>query len=499
MIYSPVALHILVFLVPTGVDWLFQVKADCEPMLARINMPWPLNCSKLPESNSKQQLCMAPEVKVANQLPAPPLLDWSGDEDSADPAVYAFPLTTSKHSSTSHSPCPPKYVRYDNATCTDVCNPVCRDCVPSCGDLLFSKQHKRFAYAWMAIWASLCVFFTLITICVFCMDASRFRYPTRPVIFMAFCYLLYAAAHCIRLFIPAHDIICKADEENGSLLIVNGMESTLCIIIFLIQYYFSIASHIWWLVLTLTWYLAASRKWGLEAINAVACYFHLIAWAVPAVLTIAILVTGKVDSNELTGMCFVGNHDKWASLIYIIIPISFLLLLGEIFLLAGFAALLRVRTNLKTRIDNSNVHKLEKLMAKIGIFAILYTVPVVCVLGSYIHQSLNIDIWRCMSADAANQEMTDSVATVEIYMLQIFMSFVVGIMTVMWVAGGKTLRTCETKCCQSRRQPQHPKRLAYAVATHVDRSGPAQHYHFPVRHKTSSANRPSIHQQAASL
>lgn len=406
--------------------------------------------------------------------------------------------------------CPAKYVKYENVSCTNLCDPNCRDCVPTCDDIFFTKQHKSFAYAWMAIWASLCILSTLFTIISFCIDPGRFRYPTRPIIFMAFCYLMYALSYFIPLFIPAEEIICKTDSvDETPLMIVNGMESTLCIIIFLIQYYFGIASHIWWLILTLTWYLAASRKWGLEAINSIACYFHLFAWAIPAILTIAILVTGRVDSNELTGMCYVGNYDRWPLLVYIIIPMCFLLLVGQIFLLAGFASLLRIRTNLKTQVDDSNIRKLEKLMAKIGIFAILYTVPAVCVLGSHVHEFINLDTWRCMSSSQLpGEELKHSIPTVEIHMLKIFMSLIIGITISMWVLSSKTIRSCERRCCRKNidsramlNHRQYRKQPSYVVAKPTDGNGYVQHYKFPARHNmlTTNHSRLGHNMEAANL
>lgn len=482
----------------SSVCCLLQVKSDCEPKLASLKVPWPLNCSRLPESNDKEQLCMAPEI-LQNPFSSPYIAS-KHSQNQVTPSLIS-PGNPSETESTSKDmlkdSCSDGYVKYDNSTCSNLCQPSCKDCVPKCGDVLFTQQHKEFTYAVMAVLASLCIVSTLCTIVTFCIEPSRFKYPTRPIIFMAFCYLMYAVAHFIRLFIPAKDIICKADPQDPqghSLQILYGMDSTLCILMFLIQYYFITASHIWWLVLTLTWYLAASRKWSLEALNSIACYFHLFTWAIPAVLTIAILVTGKVDSNELTGMCFVGNHDRWALLLYVIIPFGLLLVVGVIFLLAGFAALLQIRTNLKTQEDGANIRKLEKLMAKIGIFAILYTVSSVCVLGAYMHESLNIDAWRCLAQNSQG-ELSDSIPTVEIFILKIAMSLLVGVVISMWVLSSKTIKSCEKKCCRKRSNaPQlchYTKHPTYMMRKSIDGSSNMQHhshYRFHSRHTLLSSH-----------
>lgn len=445
--------------------------------------------------------------------------------------VYPSPLSTQKPTTPHHRPrvterrgnppmelptihdsgvsCPTRYVRYENSTCTNLCNPECKDCVPRCMDVLYTKQHKSFAYAWMAVWTSLCIVSTAFTIVTFCIDPDRFRYPTRPIIFMAFCYFMYSMSYFIPLFIPAKDIICKSESAEISLMIVNGMESTLCIIIFLIQYYFGIASHTWWLILTITWYLAASRKWGLEAINSIACYCHMLAWTLPAILTIAILVTGRVDSNELTGMCYVGNHDKDSLLYYIIVPLCLLLLVGQVFLLAGFVSLIRIRSNLKPQIDHSNIRKLEKLMAKIGVFAILYTVPAVCVLGSHVHEFINMNAWRCMSAVLTPitdtlPELTNSIPSVEIHMLKIFMSLIVGISISMWSLSSKTLKSCQRTCSSQKsdnnsfriiqqRRYAKPVPASYLAAKATDSHNYVQHYKFPSRHHHSPTSMPKYH------
>eukprot|EP00061_Rhincodon_typus_P018954 g48355.t1 len=55
--------------------------------------------------------------------------------------------------------------------------------------------------------------------------------------------------------------------------------------------------------------VAAGLKWGHEAIEMHSSYFHIAAWAIPAVKTIVILIMRLVDADELTGLCYVGNQN----------------------------------------------------------------------------------------------------------------------------------------------------------------------------------------------
>jgi len=73
-----------------------------------------------------------------------------------------------------------------------------------------------------------------------------------------------------------------------------------------------------WVLLTVTWYLAAGRGWTHEAMQRWSSFLHLAAWGVPAAQTIGILVLTAVDADELTGMCYVGNQSHSFLLAFVI-------------------------------------------------------------------------------------------------------------------------------------------------------------------------------------
>lgn len=85
-----------------------------------------------------------------------------------------------------------------------------------------------------------------------------------------------------------------------------------------------------WVILTLTWFLAAGLKWGHEAIEMHSSYFHIAAWAIPAVKTIVILIMRLVDADDLTGLCYVGNQQQEALTGFVVAPLATYLLIGEL-------------------------------------------------------------------------------------------------------------------------------------------------------------------------
>ncbi|XP_060761413.1 frizzled-9-like [Neoarius graeffei] len=168
------------------------------------------------------------------------------------------------------------------------------------------------------------------------------------------CCGIWHQAFIIHSVVVAENITC--DGENEELYIIQeGLESSGCTIVFLILYYFSMASSIWWVILTLTWFLAAGNKWGNETVESHSSYFHMVAWGLLALKTIVILTMRKVAGDELTWLCYVGSMDVGVLSCYLVI--------GTSFILTSFVALFHIWKVMKT--EGSNMEKLEKLMVTV--------------------------------------------------------------------------------------------------------------------------------------
>ncbi|CAH1798943.1 unnamed protein product [Owenia fusiformis] len=465
-----------ILIIPACRSMCLEVKEKCEPVLLRFNFRWPsmLDCNRLPEKNDNKELCMqAPDLNTDEDEPValppagidPANSDWwtlmealKGRGSGATSAS-----TTPKTKDGKEDPqviCPHRFIAVEVASKNDTCVPRCNV------DVYFRKHDKRFAEIWMIVWSALCCLSTSITVVTFLIDTTRFRYPERPIIFLSMCYFIYSLSYMIRFITGASTISCDKARDNSLFLIQEGLENTWCIIIFLIQYYFGMASSLWWVVLTLTWFLSAGRKWAQESIEALSSYFHMAAWAIPAIKTMVILIMRRVDGDELTGLCYVGNQDRVALISFVLAPLFFYLIIGTFFILAGFVALFRIRSNIKHSVQdgNTDLRKLEKLMAKIGIFSVLYTVPATCVIGCLFYEQLNMKQWNMMAKlkpcklkqnfDYGPQprrtmldcDLEQSIPTVEVYMLKIFMSLVVGITSGMWIWSAKTVQSWKNFC-----------------------------------------------------
>ncbi|KAK6171258.1 hypothetical protein SNE40_019485 [Patella caerulea] len=420
-----------------------SVRSRCQPVLNEFGYPWPaaLNCSKFPQRNDQTHMCMdGPGDEIEDDLPLTrkPHLSRGPQSSTDTPGRSIRPPHFSKSCEKYRNAS--KYI-YINRT--ERCALLCLE------NDAFTSKDKLFADVWMAIWAGLCFVSTFFTVLTFLIDSQRFKYPERPIIFLSMCYNIYSIAYIVRLLAGRESIACDTESQSGkAILIQEGLENTDCAIVFLLLYFFGTASSLWWVVLTFTWFLSAGLKWGHEAIQLHSSYFHLFAWAIPAIKTIVILVMRDVDADELTGICYVGNQNTQTLLGFGIAPLIVYLLLGTAFLVAGFVALFRIRK--QVRCDGVKTDKLEVLMVRIGIFSVLYTVPATCVIGCLLYEYLNRSSWYLYSYQTS--------PNIEIFMLKLFMSLVVGITSGMWIWSAKTVSSWKNfvkKLCVRKRDSKH--------------------------------------------
>lgn len=95
------------------------------------------------------------------------------------------------------------------------------------------------------------------------------------------------------------------------------------------------AAMVWFVILTYAWHMSFRALGTIQdRINKKSAYFHLIAWCVPLVLTVAIMALGRIDGNSMTGICFVGYADH-AAKAFVLGPVLIAVLVGGYFLCRG--------------------------------------------------------------------------------------------------------------------------------------------------------------------
>nr|CAD7442398.1 unnamed protein product [Timema bartmani] len=408
-VFSPLCTEQVVGPVPPCRSLCEQVRDDCLPVVETFNFPWPtlLNCSRFPDALEGAWLCMG--------LP-------TEDKETTFLAPTWAPVQ-----------CPTNFARAlvpsgDSVTCS-----------PRCGrDAYYRHEDKVFAQQWMTGCAWLCFLSTLFSLLTFCVEPQR--YPERPVVFLALSYNLLSLGYIARGALGAEALSCVVPLDGGmSYVAVDGLESGACTLIFLALYYFSTAC-----VLAACWFLSAAKKWSCESLHAVDHYFHLAAWLGPAVLGVAALGLHHVTGDELTGLCQVAED---SALPYLVVPQGALLLLGGVFATLAGSALVQVRYAM--RMTGRSAEKLERLMTRLGVFAVLYVLPAAGSLACLLYEAWHRPRWRSLALLAALDCGIEPgcipgpsyhSAGLEVALLRLFLSLVVGVTSGMWVWSGKTCR-----------------------------------------------------------
>ncbi|XP_065581330.1 frizzled-5-like isoform X2 [Artemia franciscana] len=456
--YAPICIEDYHAPLPACKSVCERAKAGCAPLMRQYGFAWPerMNCDKLPEYGDTSNLCM--DAKNGS-LPA-----------GMEPESTYTSSTKRPTKKCKNKPCPNETKTVlpssgEAIDCTCRCkNPLIpiergdfrynrsvstgglENCAMPCQNQFFSEEELNFGYYWVFSWSVICCFSSFLTVATFLIDMDRFRYPERPVVFLAGCYMMVSIGYITRIVMGKPEIAC-----DGDMIRYTSNGAVACTVVFLLIYFFGMASGLWWVIMSFTWFLAAGLKWGNEAIAKYSQYFHMVAWFLPTIQSVTILIISAIDGDSVSGICFVGNQNPENLKTYVIIPLFIYLLLGISFQLAGFVSLIRIRNVIKQQ-GRAKAQKLEKLMLKLGIFNVLYTAPAVIVIGCYFYELLNYREWtkplvcpctytQIMMRWNPDSHMSPPKPDFSIFMLKYFMSLVIGITSGFWIWSGKTLES----------------------------------------------------------
>ncbi|XP_019409057.1 PREDICTED: frizzled-5 [Crocodylus porosus] len=464
-VYTPICLPDYSKPLPPCRSVCERAKAGCSPLMRQYGFAWPerMSCERLPVLGDSEALCMGYNRSEATTLPP-----FFAQPTPPEPALPA-PCARACRCREPFVPIAPEsHPLYNRARAGQVPN-----CAVPCFQPYFSADERTFAAFWIGLWAILCFLSTAATVATFLIDMERFQYPERPIIFLSACYLLVSAGYLVRLVAGHARVACSADSRHVQ---YETTGPALCTLVFLLVYFFGMASSIWWVILSLTWFLAAGMKWGNEAIASYSPYFHLAAWLLPSAKAIAVLALGSVDGDPVAGICYVGNQSVDNLRGFVLAPLVLYLLTGSLFLLAGFVSLFRIRSVIKQQGGATKTHKLEKLMIRIGVFSLLYTVPAAAVVACHVYEQHSRERWERAHACACPGEPPPAKPDYAVFMLKYFMGLAVGITSGVWIWSGKTLeswRRFSGQCCRSTK----PSGAALDSTVLAARAGAAAAYH----------------------
>ncbi|XP_022126850.1 frizzled-10 [Pieris rapae] len=311
-----------------------KVVEDCKEQIKTLPANIVLDCSAFP-LRPDRRLCMRPPNASELEQEPPPPPRWPFHE----------------HELREHG-CPPAHTRAPTG-----------ECWPACGQhAQYTEIDKRTAEISMSTIAWLSLLSTAFALLTFCAEPSRFRYPERPVVWMAACHAIVALAHVARSWLGAKLVSC-----SGSTLAVDGLASPTCVAFFSLTYYFTLAADAWFANACVAWYLTAASEWSTEALERAAAYLHAVAWGWAGAWTAAALALRRVTADELTGTC--GISDAAAAAL-IGVPRGALLVTSVALAVGACPGIMRVRRALDSR-GAKRVGRLAIRAAAGGLFYLL--------------------------------------------------------------------------------------------------------------------------------
>ena len=455
------------------------VRDGCESVFLGFGypLPPPLNCDRYPSfAVERLAFCsdnismlripdVVPGVVRSNATAAPPDSNSTGDGSVLTPPPSP-PITLT---------CP-RCLRVQGSlvnrsyTFAGIDN-----CAIPCGGAYFTElERNTVAPAFILTAAIICVLFTLFTVATFLIDRHRFHYPERPIIYLSFCYLIISVAYIVGSIskVAGGNNDSYACSETNSLVpddrsyvfqhlpdSTTTYKNASCVILFVLVYYFQMASAIWWVILTLTWFLAAAMKWGEEAVERLWLLYHVIAWSIPAIQVILVLALQLVDGDQLAGLCYTGETNPIGLGVFVFFPLSFYLSVGIVFLVIGFTALINISREVQN--DHLKARKIGRLILRIGIYSLLYTIPNIVLLILHVYQLAKTADWEQSYSQCPTCETQSSAScsTAEYpsfaaFLIRYIMLFTIGICSTSWVLSSKTFSAwhrffCSCGCNQT--------------------------------------------------
>lgn len=266
-------------------------------------------------------------------------------------------------------------------------------------------------------------------------DERRLKYPDRAIFYICICYWFYSIGILIRCFTPSGDVGCVEISNVEKVFAFGDLRDWNCAVVFTVLYYFDNAKMFWWIVLCLSWYLEAVKKWGSDAKKWRRWWsklFHAVAWTSPAIMVTAAWWTSSVETHELTKLCYVGQRNWTVSfgkvvknqfeLVYrffnrclfkffagfVIGPTSLLLLVGVIFWIRSVYGMKKVQLRLKF-LPNRDLDywKVRKNCIHVTSFALTFCIPVALVVACDVYQTFVVNVWtrnrsQCKNYDHPN-------------------------------------------------------------------------------------------------
>lgn len=268
-------------------------------------------------------------------------------------------------------------------------------CGIQCENPLYTEDEHRQIHKLVAWGSCVCLLFNVFTILTFMIDwTNANKYPALVIFYINLCYMIVCLGWLSQFISESReDIVCRRD---GTLRQSEpqGGENLSCIFVFICVYYFLIAAMVWFVIFTYAWHMSFKAIGKIqERIDRKSSYFHLIAWSLPLILTIAIMGMSEVDGDSITGVCFVGHINHPMRAMFLLGPVCAVLIVGGFLVTRGLITLIKLKISSKEIISSRASKKIRQSIVRMGLCSIFVLIFKIVTVICHIHEFQNSPVW----------------------------------------------------------------------------------------------------------
>jgi len=376
-------------------DLCESARVGCESLMKKFGYDWPktFECSNFPVHGGPE-LCMQPAGSSGNPIPN----ESEFDHNKPSPGGPQLPQTLDDGKDFI---CPAMFsAPKEKSYSLRVYHKTAEDCGAPCYGMFYNEYQISNMLIWNSVFPWIGLVIILFIVATFLIEPARFPYPQMAIIHMAICFgaveILYLIGSHSGSELP---IACgepfdtdEVSNLNPERLIRQGwIEYWPCAVIGMALYFFTMAGSLWWVMLTVAWFLSTGLKWAPDSLESWSSYMHAIVWTLSAIKTVVVIITKKIGGDVLSGVCYVGLWDSGTLLYFVIIPLVLYHVIGIIMLVIGQCYSCRMKEDFRK--SGNKTDKFENLITRIGVFSFLYLAPALIVISCYIYEYVHMDLW----------------------------------------------------------------------------------------------------------
>ena len=424
------------------------VRENCMPFLNSNGRGWPpeLDCNKFPPESSR--LCV-----------------WNGKNcelNHSDPASSLNPSSQPVRSSVmrkSLANCTGHLVPYPNFSHAQYGG--IDNCDEHCHGVYLTAGEQDFNTVWRAIWSLLCLLASIVTVLTWVINYKAIKSPETPVYYIALCYSFVALSYTISIAVGKESIICDSAIKNSlneSALVVNGLHFPVCIALFSVTYFFTLASWIWWGLLNVEWLICSdkSRAFGIKW----RICSQLVGWGVPVLYLLIALGTESVGGNSFLRTCWIRKQREVA---YLISPLLTVIVFSSVVIIIAFTRVTKLQKVFKDAdLDQEEVDRITTLI-QVSLYCTVYLIPMGMLVCCYWYEYWFREQWEHSYINCLHNPSTCASSEKPIFNIiktKFAVSLIMGILSGAWTfrkSSTRAWRKVCCVCCQVRKQDLDPE------------------------------------------